>query len=196
MSTTPVSPQQAANKGSVVNRQAILGFGWFGVGVIGALISYISLDSDPALSSNPMFWPMMCSLIMAGSGLIIGLQGALNVKQETQRASQVDTPDDSVKSTDKDSPQSGEPVVRRWSHLYLFAALLIYVLIMPELGYVLATFLFLAFTLWGAGFRSFWKGPLIAAILTMGTAYLFGELLSIALPRGSGVLYMLDGIFF
>lgn len=171
----------------------ILGFGWFGLGILGAIVAYATLDSDPILSANPRFWPVMCSLIMAGAGLIIAVRGIHELKRGS---ADLESHEAEKQGDDTQSAAPANSVVRRRSHLYLFAAMFLYVLILPEVGYVLSTFVFLTASLWIVGFRSPWRCPLVAALLATGTAYLFGNLLSVALPRGSGMLRSLDGIFF
>lgn len=194
--TTPSTGQlgQDSDRASVPVLPALRGFGWAIVGVIGLVICYVTLGSSENLSTNPRFWPAMCALIMTAAGVAIGVQNYLSLKQAAAKSDEQRAAEAEEAAADTGPPP--DPVVRPWSHIWLFASMFAYVLVMPEIGYVLGTFLFLAAALWIAGFRSLWKGPLIAAILATGTAYLFGNLLGVALPTGSGILRRLDGIFF
>lgn len=193
--TTALTSQRhsGGSQASLSIPQVALGFGWFAVGVIGLVVAYATLGSDETLSTNPRFWPVMCALIMAGAGLTIGFQNVLSMRK---KASSTQAGDIAEAGESHDTALPEDSVVRRWGHIWLFAAMFSYVLILPETGYVLTTFVFLVASLWLVGFHSRWKVPLIALVLTTGTAYLFGNLLGVALPRGSGLLRSLDGIFF
>lgn len=168
---------------------AAVGFAWTGIGVLALVLSLSTLDSDPSIAENPRSWPLFCAVIMIAAGIGIGTHGILQARgrEATQQP-------EAVKDSDKGAPT--EEVVRKWSHVILFAALFVYGNVLPQLGYVAATLLLMLACLWTMGVRQLWKLATISVVLTAATAYLFGSVLNVALPRGAGFLAQLNSLFF
>lgn len=168
---------------------AAVGFAWTGIGVLALMLSFSTLDSDPSIAENPRSWPIFCAVIMIAAGIGIGVHGILQARgrEVSQQSEDVDGADKSGQS---------EEVVRKWSHVILFAALFVYGNLLPQLGYVAATVLLMLACLWTMGVRQLWKLATISVVLTAATAYLFGSILNVALPRGAGFLAQLNSLFF
>ena len=84
-------------------------------------------------------------------------------------------------------PVEEQPVLDRRSFLpilTLFAFLLLYAALLPSLGYLVATFLFVMAVALIMGERSLPRGLAVAALFSCGIFFLFTRILTIPLPLG------------
>ena len=126
--------------------------------------SQVTWSSSRSLINQPGFWPVMaiCGMVLFGAGEMI-----VSVRRFRSEA----VGDIASELID-------------WVKAIEFAGwFLAYVLIVPVIGYLLATFLFSVLLTWRLGYRS--KARLVAAALTgFAVVLVFKSMLSVKIPGG------------
>jgi|SRR5919109_593431 hypothetical protein len=148
--------------------------GWIGVGLLlfcGSL--YANLDSiptNPLVPIGPAFYPRLLLLLIFGLCLVLILQSLIARREKKARVT-----------------------FRNWlkdyqSPLLSFGLFLLYVLLLPKLGFLFSTFLFVSSLQWFLG-RPLWRrlpGSLVIGIATAVVTYwVFEKYLYVFLPRAT-----------
>lgn len=145
--------------------------GW--AGLAAAAVSLVlfwltlGLERNPLVPIGPGFYPRIVLGITAALGLVLLAQDLLRTRGEA-------------------------PVKARLNYrlvVLTFAAFAVYVLLLPLLGFRVATFLFVlgaTFLLEPPQRTGLWvRGVVLAALTTAATYYVFEHYLAVLLPRGS-----------
>lgn len=146
----------------------------FGLGlacVIGGLgLFYGSRDFQPMIPETligPGFLPSICAVVLAFFGAALCIVSIRNVRAG---ARMVDSEDDST----------GSPFFAA----VLLGGLVLVILLIPYLGFIVATSLY-GFAVTWAGRARWWGAALAAVALTLMVDYLFAEVMRVPLPTGS-----------
>jgi putative tricarboxylic transport membrane protein len=148
--------------------------GWIGVGLL-ALSGwlYANLDKIPAnpfVPIGPAFYPRFLLLLTIGLTLLLILQDLLAPRKEKQGVR-----------------------IKSWSENYRatllsFFVFALYVLLLPRLGYLLSTILFVSSLLWLLG-EPLWRRLPVSLLIGTGTSLVtyvvFEKYLHVFLPRAS-----------
>jgi putative tricarboxylic transport membrane protein len=134
---------------------------------------------------GPAFWPTLALI-----GVLLGVVVKC-VEMMFQR-----------RSTRGFSVHDDDDVLDVAQAFVVIVAIVATVALIESVGFVFANFLFLFAFLWITGLRGMVRRLLVAAVGTIGMAYVFVSLVYVPLPRGLGVfedatiwLYRLLGIF-
>lgn len=132
--------------------------------------SQVTWSSSRSLVNQPGFWP-----VMAIFGMVIF--GAAEIVVSVRRFRLESTGDIAAELFD-------------WVKAIEFAGwFLVYVLVVPTIGYLLATLLFCLLLTWRLGYRS--KSRLVAAALTgLAVVLVFKSMLSVKIPGGEIYEYL------
>ncbi|MDQ0338208.1 putative tricarboxylic transport membrane protein [Caldalkalibacillus uzonensis] len=97
-----------------------------------------------------------------------------------------------VESLRKDRDEQGEQAyIRQLTDVRLvsmIALIFVYIVLLPQLGFILLTPVLLLFISWLVGVRPWWKNLLSTVVITAALIFVFGHFLQIPLPRGTGLL--------
>ncbi len=150
--------------------------GWIGVGLLifnGWLYSNLGkIPSNPLVPIGPAFYPRFLLLITILLSLVLVVQDLLIHRKETEEASKA-----TAGSAKKYQPT-----------LLTFSIFAVYVLLLPRLGYLFSTILFVAALQWllGATVLRRLPGSLLLGVGTSVVTYLaFEKYLHVLLPRGN-----------
>lgn len=175
---------------------------WFVAGVALLLAVLATVPSaDGLFYQLPRFWPgtAVALMLIGGAAVLIG--------ELRKRRANAPTPSEAVGSTaaepaepeatEPESPEAdfsgakdsnGEDIRQPWAHVLIVLAIIAYIAVIEIAGFILATSLlfFAIATIMRA------KGLIKVLVISLGvgltTAYFFGNVLSVPLPRGLGVL--------
>jgi hypothetical protein len=199
---------------------------WFVAGVALLLAVLATVPSaDGLFYQLPRFWPGTAVALMLIGGAAV-LVGELRKRRSYAPASPeaVDSPE-AVESTDAESMDAepveaeptdaeptdaetadadtsgakdpnGEEIHQPWAHVLIVLAIIAYIAVIEIAGFILATSLlfFAIATIMRA------KGLIKVLVISLGvglvTAYFFGNVLSVPLPRGLGVLTDLSRLIY
>lgn len=137
----------------------------------------------------PRLWPGVAIALMTIGGLcVLG-------KQIARHRSSFHPELESKKPSDEDSDRDHrvqQPLV----HLYIVVFVIFYIVVVEYVGFIVATsvLFFSIATIMRA--KKLLRVALLAGVFGLATAYLFGELLSVALPRGASFLADLSRIIY
>ncbi|MEP0941475.1 MAG: tripartite tricarboxylate transporter TctB family protein [Rhizobiaceae bacterium] len=146
--------------------ELVFAFVAFGIGLflLSQIGSQVTWSSSKSLINQPGFWPVMaiCGMVLFGAGELI-----VTVRRFRSRA----TGDVAAELFD-------------WLKAIEFAGwFLVYVTVVPTIGYLLATLLFCVLLTWRLGYRS--RPRLAAAALTgFSIVLVFKSMLSVKIPGG------------
>jgi len=150
--------------------------GWIGVGLLifsGWLYSNLgNIPANPLVPIGPAFYPRFLLLITILLSLILVVQALLVHRKETEPAGQAA----------RASVKNYQPT------LLTFSVFALYVLLLPRLGYLLSTILFVAALRWflGAAILRRLPGSLLLGVGTsVVTYFVFEKYLHVLLPRGT-----------
>jgi putative tricarboxylic transport membrane protein len=144
----------------------ILGFIWLFLGMVLCLVS-LKLDLGKAVSPGPGFFPFLTGILLLGLSMI-HLIGLLFFPGKNQAA----------------AGKSFWKGVLWYKSLAVVIVMFAYILLLPVLGYILMTFLFLLF-LGKAIHPQRWATVILVAVLSAVLSYIvFGLWLSCQFPRG------------
>lgn len=97
-------------------------------------------------------------------------------------------------TTSEEGPEASRPVMVK---LVVGGALIVgYVIAVPTLGFLIATFLFLLLFMYLGGFRRLLWAPVIAVVATLIVVYLFVKVVYIPLPLGTGPLVGIESFLY
>lgn len=184
---------------------------WFVAGVALLLAVLATVPSaDGLFYQLPRFWPGTAVALMLIGGAAV-LFGELRKRRSYAPASPeaVDSPE-AVESTDAEPTDAepadpdasgakdpnGEEIHQPWAHVLIVLAIVAYIAVIEIAGFILATSLlfFAIATIMRA------KGLIKVLVISLGvglvTAYFFGNVLSVPLPRGLGVLTDLSRLIY
>jgi hypothetical protein len=135
-----------------------------GLFLLSQIGSQVTWSSSKSLINQPGFWPVMavCGMVLFGAGELI-----VSVRRFRARA------EGNISSEIFD-----------WLKAIEFAVwFLVYVQLVPIIGYLLATLLFCVLLTWRLGYRS--RSQLLAAVLTgLAVVVIFKTMLSVKIPGG------------
>jgi putative tricarboxylic transport membrane protein len=145
--------------------------------------NYIKVSSSRVAADQlgPKFWPI---LILIG---IVFLTGIILFKIFRQ-----------IKNKGWDSEQE-DATIDQFTDKRLFTLIsitVIYVFLLPYLGFLSLTPFFIIFVSWLIGIRVIWKNLTFSILLTAIFIYVFGNFLYVPLPRGIGFIRELSFIFY
>lgn len=163
-------PQQTAAKSTgvlVVSGVAVAG------GAVGAAVSLTALDQSSRTGPGPGFMPavVFTALALCGAACAVRQWRALRALSATEPAEEADEP----------TPVGGDPPASWWRPLAVAGLLVAYLLAIPWLGFLGATFAFSTGTLVVVGHR--WlRAAIEAACIAVAAWTLFVWLLQLPLP--------------
>lgn len=132
----------------------------------------LGLEKNPLVPIGPGFYPRLVLGITAALGLALLVADLLRRRAHPRAA-----------------PAAPAARLNYALVALTFAAFGVYVLLLPLLGYRVATFLFVlgcSFLLEPPRRAGLWlRGPALAAVTTLGTYFIFEDYLAVLLPRGS-----------
>ena len=139
---------------------------WIALGIGQCMESWVLLGLGSVSEPGTGFMPFVVGLVIIVLSVILLLESSIEVKKNPRRK------------------------VSLWSDthwrrvIYIVILLLAYALLLPKLGYLIATFLVLVFLL-KSGEPIKWPAAIIVGILTSTISYLvFGIWLSVSFPGG------------
>lgn len=165
---------------------------WFVAGVALLLAVLATVPSaDGLFYQLPRFWPgtAVALMLIGGAAVLIG--------ELRKRRSHAAVSPEAVESADAESADADalgaknsdeEEIHQPWAHVLMVLAIIVYIAVIEIAGFILATSLlfFAIATIMRA------KGLIKVLVISLGvgliTAYFFGNVLSVPLPRGLGVL--------
>lgn len=173
---------------------------WFVAGVALLLAVLATVPSaDGLFYQLPRFWPgtAVALMLIGGAAVLVG--------ELRKRRSHAPASPEAVESTDAEPADAdasgakdpnGEEIHQPWAHVLIVLAIVAYIAVIEIAGFILATSLlfFAIATIMRA------KGLIKVLVISLGvglvTAYFFGNVLSVPLPRGLGVLADLSRLIY
>jgi uncharacterized membrane protein YhaH (DUF805 family) len=153
--------------------------------IAAVLCMVIVVNTVPSASGAahqlPRLWPGVAVALMMIGGLAVFGEELARHRSSLRKVSSPAPPAD-------DAPQDQEEVQQTWAHLLIVIAVICYIVVISYIGFIVATaalFFSIAMTMRA---RNPVRVGLVAIVIGFVTAYFFGELLSVALPRGAGFL--------
>lgn len=188
---------------------------WFVAGVVLLLAVLATVPSaDGLFYQLPRFWPGTAVALMLIGGAAV-LVGELRKRRSTARPHPESARPSEAGLTGAESSGAGSPgadpteadavaakdpngeeIHQPWAHVLIVLAIIAYIAVIEIVGFILATSLlfFAIATIMRA------KGLIKVLVISLGvglvTAYFFGNVLSVPLPRGLGVLTDLSRLIY
>lgn len=162
---------------------------WLLAGLVAlGLTIYAVPSASGGLYQQPRMWPGAAATIMIIAGVYILVSGVVANRPTA------DVP--AAEGSDHDSAEQGGEVRQPLGHVYVVGAIIAYLLALDWIGYIISTFLLALAIMFAMRARRVLVVLTVSIIVALGTAYLFGELLGVALPRGNPPLDVISRMFY
>jgi putative tricarboxylic transport membrane protein len=151
--------------------------GWIGVGLLlfcgWGYANLNKIPANPLVPIGPAFYPRFLLLLIFGLSLALVLQDLLTGREKREK---------------RDRPGFKNWLSEYQSTLLTFCLFFLYVLLLPKLGFLLSTILFVSTLQWLLG-QPVWRrlpgSSLIGIGTSVATYWIFEKYLHVFLPRGS-----------
>ncbi|PYZ95947.1 hypothetical protein CR205_16355 [Alteribacter lacisalsi] len=134
---------------------------------------------------GPAGWAIMVLTFMLVMGIILLVKEVWVMKKGTADAAETDKTEEQTETV---SPgKSAGTLSLKYRHFYILAAIAVYIMLLPILGFVVVTPLLFFFIAWLLGMGKIVKVAIISLASNVAIILVFIHVLNIPFPRGTGV---------